>query len=143
MKKIATLTYLILGGLVLLVVGVSAGILLEKMALDPKLEKANTAIKAINSKLIPYITAFGAIQSISGRELTLNYSEETLTIKIRSDAKVLTIENKTDGTSAQKEIQMSDLNVGDYVNVNVNISQDNILEGSRVLVVPMINQLMK
>lgn len=124
-------------GLVFLVAGVFAGFLLEKNITEKDIEKANTTIKAFGSKLIPYVTAFGKIQSISGKDLTLNYNGDTVVIKIKDDAKVSIIETGDDNNTIQKEALFEDLKVGDSVSVNISISSDNAIEGSRVLIVPI------
>lgn len=137
-KKITILLLIILG-IVVLIAGIYAGILLEKQITGPKLEKAQNAIKTLSSKVIPSIIASGEVSKISGRNITLTQAGESLEIKIREDARIFssgaTLEEPG---NVPKEISLEEIKISDFLNVMIKISPDAGIEGFLLSVFPKI-----
>lgn len=133
-KKITAIILLVIGGIVILVVGVFSGILAERQITGPKLEKAKAALQIIGSKLVPSITVFGEVKNISGRDVVLEYVGESVTVKVKNDAQIVTLLKE----GGQREAKFEDLKIGDFVNVSLNITQDGEVEGSQVRIIELI-----
>lgn len=94
----------------------------------------NSVFKILNSKTIPFVTAYGDIVNIDGKNITISSKEDNLTVKIRDDAPVYSFESQV-----QKIIKVEDLRKGDKISVNLKISQDGQAEGlAIVLITPAV-----
>jgi len=131
-KKTIILVSLIMLGIVFLGVGYFAGVTLEKQKMVPELEKITKAAKilnAINSKVIPSPIAFGEITKISGRIVTLNYAGESLDISVKDNAQIYSF------SQGQKQIDFSQIKVGDWLNITIEVLPDGQVQGLSVAVV--------
>ena len=138
-KKTIILVSLIMLGIVFLGVGYFAGVTLEKQKNAPELEKIERATKilrAVNSRVIPSPVAFGEITNISGRVLTLAYAGESLDILIKENAQIYFLPQVTAGTQdtvKERNIDFSEIKVGDWSNITLEISPDGQVEGLSVI----------
>lgn len=127
----------ILMGLLALIVGIAAGFLIKGQMDTPKIEKADAVVKVMSSNLIPSLTVYGEVKEISGRNITLSYVGDTLTVPIKDDAKILAIQND-DPAGAAKEVTLGDVKVGDFLNITLVVSREGIVEGTQVLIIPFV-----
>ena len=135
---------LIVIGVVFFIVGGGLGLMYQKQkdaqSQLPQNNKKVAAVQTLSSKVIPSITAYGQISKIDGRNLTLAFGGDSLTIKIRDDALVY-MPSKTTSDSSGKQIitpqtqsKFSDIKTGDNVSVNVKLLSDGQLEGQIVII---------
>ena len=110
---------------VFLIAGFYASFLLQENRIMPGANTAENSLKILRSDLIPSIVAFGQIKNISGRTVTLSYDIDTLVIDLAPEAKVF--------ISGEKEMNFSDLKVGDYINISLKVYPDDTVKGSRIL----------
>jgi len=133
------LMLLIAIAIIFLILGGSLGIFYQqiKTAADLKNDSRILAIKELASSVVPSITAYGQVESIDGRDITLNFNGETMKIKIKDDAFVFipAMSANANGTaSAQKTAEFKDIKVGDNVNVNLKVAEDGQIEGQMVII---------
>ena len=131
---------LIIGMIIVLAVGFVAGILIQKQTTVPQLEKALKLIDLAESDIIQSITAGGEVTKISDRTITLTIGEESLAVPIAEDAEIISfIPPPIEGEPAQrKEINLTDIEVGSFLTVNLKILPDGGFEGTTVFVFPII-----
>ena len=85
----------IVAGLLVLGVGFLGGMLFNGVV-NPKTvtqpQDTSTAVpqivKDLSSKVIPSIAAYGKVAKINGKNITLSYQGDSVTILVRDDAKV-------------------------------------------------------
>jgi len=131
-KKLLIICWFTAGVLIIFILGCLAGIYLEKQKMVPELEKITKAAKilnAINSKVIPSPIAFGEITKISGRIVTLNYAGESLDISVKDNAQIYSF------SQGQKQIDFSQIKVGDWLNITIEVLPDGQVQGLSVAVV--------
>jgi len=134
MKKSPVIVYYIVAGICLFVIGGLVGFFIDQQMNAPRVGVADNALKALTSKVIPSITAFGQVQGVLSRTVTLSYAGDTLDIKIADDAKVSSV--NIGGNGGQKDITLGDVKVGDFVNITLQVSQDGSITGTKILVIP-------
>lgn len=126
-------------GLVIFIVGGGLGILYQSK--NPAQVVKIQAVQTLSSKVIPSITAFGQVSNIDGKNITLSFGGDSLTIKIRDDAQVYlpatstTDKNGKPVISPQQTAQFSDIKKGENVSVNLKLLPDGQLEGQLVIII--------
>ena len=122
------ITYIAIG-LVVFILGLGVGIVYQqaKMVLG---SKRNPVLEVLNSRTIPFVTAYGDIVDIRGKNIAINFEEDSLTVKIKDDAPVYSFES-----GVQKIIKVEDLKKGDKVSVNLKLSQDGQAEGLAIVLI--------
>ncbi len=123
----------IIGGVVLLALGCYLGIVIQ-------IQKTPKPLDLLLLDKILSITASGLITNISERTITLTQAEESLTIPIREDAKIVAyVTPETEGAPLErKEINLEDIEVGNYLSVSIKILPEGQLEGVDVTVLPVV-----
>jgi len=132
----------VVGGVLCLAIGGGLGYFyqLQNGTLPPAESKKVEAVNTLSSKVIPSITAFGQVTNISGRDITLTFGGDSLTIKIKEDAPIYlpaTATKDKDGnsvTSAQQTAKFSDIKVGDNASVNLKLLATGQIEGQLVII---------
>jgi len=142
------LTILIVVGIVAFVLGGGLGMFLQQQQATSMLKPENNpkikAVQLLSSKVVPSITAYGQVSNISGRNLTLTFGGDSLTVKIRDNATVfLPASTTTDSkgkqvTVPQKTVEFSEIKKGDNVSVNLTLSADGQMEGQMVVVLQAV-----
>ena len=131
----ANLTILILLGVILFLVGGGIGIFYQMQ----KDSSGDTVIKALSSKVIPSIVAYGQVTEINGRNITIFYSGETLTVPIAQDAQVSSFTQANGQTgSTQQQSSFNQIKKGDSINISIKVSSDGKLEGKMVIILPQV-----
>ena len=106
-------------------------------------------VKDLNSKVVPTISAYGSVTKVEGRNLTLTYQGDTLTLKITDDAKVYSIspvtppksgtgsnKNTSGAATPLKEVAFQNIAVGNNVSVRLRVLPDGQFEGFSVIISP-------
>jgi pectate lyase len=137
------LVILILIGAVIFVLGGGLGISYQSQKTAAELEKTQTLVKALSSKIISSIAVQGNVTAIDGKNITLNLEEENLTVSIKDDAKIYSFDFSVEEGKIpiQQELGLQDIKKGDRVNVGLKVSQDGQLEGVSVFVQPPPDKL--
>ena len=89
------------------------------------------AVQTLSSKVIPSITAYGQVSKIDGKNITLNYGGDSLTIKLRDDAQIFF---PSTATTPQKMAKFEDIKVGQNVSMNIKLLPDGQIEGQLVII---------
>jgi flagellar basal body-associated protein FliL len=139
-----SLTILIIVGVVIFLVGGGLGILYRTQNPSEKYQKLETAVATLSSKAVPSIAGYGQVTNIDGKNITLSYSEDSLTINISEKAVIYSFvasapakNGATSGT--QKEVEFNAIKKGDYVNIGLKLSPDGTLQGETVIILPVFN----
>lgn len=103
----------------------------QKIASQPDNTVKINAVKTLSSRVIPSITAYGAISNISGRNLTLTFGGESLTVKIKDDAQIFL---PSTATASQQTARFADIKKGDNASVNLKLLPDGQIEGDVVII---------
>lgn len=129
-------TFIIIG-VVTFVVGAGLGIFYQSQIDAPQLANF-TAIKAVfknlSSKAVPSILAYGQVTNIEGRNLTLSYSGDSVSIAISDSANINSFVKDSNGVPSQQKIDFSQIKNGDTLNISVKILPNGQLEGQSVII---------
>jgi hypothetical protein len=142
MKKYLLVLILVAAGLLLFVLGGSAGIIYTQKG--PQ-ETKTVTVNSLSSGVISSIVAYGQITNISGRNITLNNSGSNLVIPIATDAQIYAFATPTGKTAAttapvQQVVTFGDIKIWDKANVAVRLLPTGQLEGSSVIILPSAAQ---
>lgn len=142
MKPIS-IVLLLIAVLVIFVLGGGLGISYQTQKNSPLLEKAaqsEAVIKNLSSKTVLSIVAYGQVTNIQGRNITLLYAGDSLTVRIKEDSMIyslVTLPAAQKGAvvaSTQKQAEFKDIKKGDNLNVTLRLLPDGQLEGSTVMI---------
>ena len=101
------------------------------------------AIKQLSSKVVPSIVAYGKVSKIQGKNITLNFSGDSLTVLITDTAQIYSFASpanaNTTQSNSQQKINFSDIKVGDSLNIGLRVSPAGVLSGTAVMVLPSFN----
>jgi hypothetical protein len=103
--------------------------------------KTAEAVRALSSRAVPSIAAYGQVLDISGRNITLSYSDESLTFPVIDGADIISVTNSNasgsgvTASAAQKKVDFSSIKKGDTLSVNIKLLADGSLEGRSVIIV--------
>ena len=130
-KKIAVIVPIIAA----LIMGGAIGIYFQFQKDAPKLNIARNVIKSLSSKTVPSIVAFGKASKIEGRNITLDYNGDIITINISDDAQIYTSSSGTEQTATSLE----NIKIGDNLSVNLKVLPDGQLQGQSVIILNSSN----
>lgn len=131
------LAILIIVGVLVFLVGGGLGII----SVQPK-GFQKTKIEATNklaSRVISSIVAYGQIENIDGRNLTLSNFGDNLSILILDNAQVysFTTPSVKNATPSQQTVKFENIKIGDKVNVAVKLLPNGQMQGSSVIILPL------
>ncbi len=132
---------LVIAGVIIFILGGGAGVFYQTQQVqlnNPQNIAAEAALKALSSKVVPSIVAFGKVTSISGRNVTLNYAGENLTIKIDETAQISSFTAPSAGsktTASQGKAEFKDIKVGNTLSINLRLLADGALKGMSVVII--------
>ena len=97
--------------------------------------KMATLLKVVSSKVVP-LRASGTVTKIDGMNITLNSSGDNLIIPISSTAKFISFIGLTNtvGGNNHQTVELKDIKVGDHLDINLNLSSENKMEGQAVYI---------
>lgn len=133
MRK-TNLIIIIIAVLILVGLSLSFGIFLGRKVTLPEVQESGLK----PSKLISQATARGEVVGISERILTLAIQEETLTMPISQDAKIVGLQELAEGEKRrfeEKEIEFGAIKVGDVVTIELQ-PKEGKFEGAKVSIWP-------
>lgn len=125
-KKIAVIIPIIAA----LIMGGAIGIYFQFQKDAPKLNIARNVIKSLSSKVVPSIVAFGKVSKIDGRNITLDYNGDSITISIINDAQIY----GSSGQDGQTAESFENIKMGDNLSVNLKVLPDGQLQGQSIII---------
>lgn len=139
------LTILVIVGVIIFLVGGGLGVLYRTQNPSEKYRKLETAVATLSSKVVPSIAGYGQVTSIDGKNITLSYGGDSLTINISEKAVIYSFVASTTAkngatSGTQKEVEFSAIRKGDYVNIGLKLSPDGTLQGETVIILPVFNE---
>lgn len=140
MNKIFLVTLLAVLAIAIFVVGGGVGVFYQKsqqpLASLPA-EKTPNLINELKKSVVS-ITAYGQVSDIQGKSITLTNNNATLALPVAEDAQIYIFTPASGKTpAAQSSSSFDKIKKGDYVNVDIRFSQNNALEGSSVVILPI------
>jgi hypothetical protein len=134
MNKVTSIVLLVGAGILLLVFGVGLGVLYQNQQPLSQTEKAVEAVKFLSSKTVPSIVAYGQVTKIDGRNITLFYSGDSITINMDANSQVYLFVNDSTGKPVQKKVEFGEIKVGDNLNITLKLLVDGQLQGQSVFI---------
>ncbi len=134
-----SLIVLIIVVLAVFVLGGGVGIFFQTQKDAPLLKKAEemeAAVKKLSSKVIASTVAYGEVTKIEGRNITLKYGEETLTIKIKDNAPIYSFAQNKEKIPVQQAAKFEDIKTADNLNIALKLLSDGSLESQSVIILP-------
>jgi hypothetical protein len=125
---------LIVVALLFSAIGVGLGIIYQKQTDASQ----SAAITVLRSKVVPSVVAYGSVAKIEGNKIVLNNEGESAIFDIKKDASVslLVWEEGGTGTYTYKKAELSDIKVGDILNIVIKILPEGQLQGESVFINP-------
>jgi hypothetical protein len=133
-KKIAVIVPIIAA----LIMGGAIGIYFQFQKDAPKLNIARNVIKSLSSKTVPSIVAFGKASKIEGKNITLDYNGDNITIGISDDAQIYSSSNQNAG-AAPTAASFENIKIGDNLSINLKVLADGQLEGQSIIILNSTN----
>lgn len=138
MEKKNLITLVVVAVLALIVGGV-LGMSMQAQKDAPQIQKAEkfeSTIKSLSSKIVPSIMAYGQVSNINGRDLTIVYGTESLTINIKDDATIQSFVPPSNGSAPiQQKVEINALKNGDSVNIGLELVDGKLIGKSVVILV--------
>jgi hypothetical protein len=126
--------------LVIFLIGGGAGIMYQaqKSVLPQSASSQGTppVLKQLSSKVFPLITASGKVADVSGRNITVSFSGDSTTIKIKDGAPVYSFGIDSKGVSQQQLSDFSQIKKESNINISCKLLADGTLEGQAVVILP-------
>jgi hypothetical protein len=143
MNKSSLIVLSIIILLFVFVAGGGLGIFYQIQKTAPQIEKLQTletSVKALSSKVVSSINANGQVLSIDGRDITLFYEKEVLTISAKDDVEVFSftapnIDQKNASGSPMQKIDFSQIKKGDNLNVALEILSDGTIKIRSIIII--------
>ncbi|MDP3882990.1 MAG: hypothetical protein Q8Q48_02955 [Candidatus Staskawiczbacteria bacterium] len=133
----ANILILILIGAVLFVIGGGLGIFYQTQKDAPYLKKAST-IDVLGSKVIPSVVAYGRVTKIEGRNISLTYMGDSLTVQVKDGAQVSSfVSSSGSKTPVQTKASFNDIKIGNDINISVKVLTDGQLQGESVFILSL------
>jgi len=128
---------LIIVGVLLFLLGLIVGIIFQQQGgvQSVKIETANNLL----SKVVSSVTAYGKIENINGKIITLGNLGDSLAISLSENAPIYSFNidaDKPNSAPAQKTVNFEDIKVGDNVNVSVKSLPTGQLQGLSLVILP-------
>jgi hypothetical protein len=134
----SNLIILVIIGIVFFIVGGGLGIFYQTQKDASQINGAKS-IKALSSKVIPSIVAYGKVTDINGRDITIFYNGESLTIPVSQDAQVSSFSQANGQTgSTQQKTSFDQIKKGNYINISIKVLPDGNIEGNMVIILPQV-----
>ncbi len=133
---------LIILAVVIFALGAGAGVFYQMFKDAPKLDAADKMagiVKGFSSKMASSIVMYGTVSEVSGRNVTLAYAGDSITVAIPDSAKIYTFASASADskiTSTQLPAQFKDIKKGSNLNVNLKVFNDGKMEGQTVFIMP-------
>lgn len=129
MEKSISIVSLLIAVVIFFAVGFGAGF----YYLNQTSQGNSSLIKALASKVVPSIVAYGKVSKIAGKTISLTSGADSIDIVVQEEAPVNTYSQKD---NSYAKIKLTDIKVGDTLNVVMKITEENKLEGISVIKLP-------
>jgi hypothetical protein len=129
MNKVTSSILIAVAIILSIAVGLTAGIFYQSQKDASLNQKTASMLGAISSKAVSAIVTYGTVSNIEGRNITIDYLGDKMTIAIKNDAKIYTYEN-----SVKKEIQFQDVKNGDSINITTTATPSGEFQGNLVII---------
>jgi len=93
-----------------------------------------STLKALSSKNIASVIAYGQVTKIDSRDITISYLGDSMKIFIEDGCKVYLIGNSAGGPSEKKEISFEEIKIGNHLNITIKIMPDGQIIGQSILI---------
>lgn len=132
---------LIAAGFIIFAIGGGLGILYQSQA--PEIKRAidmAPAISVLSSKAVQSIVAYGQVEKIEVRNITLVYAGEKITIAVEDNAQIFSSIAQKDpktgnlATGNPQKAEFKDIKTGDMVSITLKILADGKIEGESVFI---------
>ena len=90
-------------------------------------------VNVLGSKTVPSIVAYGQVEKIEGKNITLTNMGDSITVKIKDNAQIISFLNRDDPI-ANKQANFSDIKKGDTLNITVKVLPNGSLEGETAII---------
>lgn len=91
-------------------------------------------LKNLNSKAVPSIIAYGQVTKIEGRNVTLSFNGDSVTVKVSDSASINSFVKDSAGATTQQKKDFSQIKNGDTLSINVKLLSDGNLQGESVII---------
>jgi hypothetical protein len=98
--------------------------------------KNTEIVKLLNSKVVSSIMAYGEVQSIDEKNITLSFSGENIVIKLADDVQILALSTGGDKKSNYQPYLLSQIKKNFNVTVDLKLSANGTLQGQVITVLP-------
>ena len=132
MNKITLIVSSIIIALVIFVAGGGLGVFYQAQKDAPQLEKTTAVLKNPSSKVISTATAYGKVEKIEGKNITLSYGGDSIVIGATDNTKVYSYSDK----SARQEVEYSTIKKGDNIDITIKILPDGGLNAEAIFILP-------
>lgn len=95
---------------------------------------SKNTLKALSSKSIASIIAYGQLTKIDGRDVTISYLGDSMNIFIEDGCKIYLIGESAGGQSEKKEISFEEIKIGNHLNITIKIMPDGQIIGQSILI---------
>jgi hypothetical protein len=126
--------FLIATAIIFMAVGGTFGIIFQSQKDQVLINKYTGVIKSAASKTVASILSYGQISDIQGRDVTLAFGGDYITVNIKQDANVYSYSSNS-ANAQKKQLNFSDLKKGDTVNISMTMSQEGKFTANSVMVV--------
>lgn len=143
------ISLLIIGAVSLFVLGGGVGVLYQTQkdapqiealqATELKLQKIELVTKSLASKTISLISAYGQVQNIDGKNITLSFSGDSITVGLADNVQVLAFVGDGKGKTSYQPYDFSQIKKGYTVSVNLKLLSDGTLQGQAIIIMPPSN----
>ena len=133
-KKIG-LPVLITGLVVVLIIGFTIGIFYQArkdVATAQQNQKVSQTAKVLTSDIVSVIALYGQVTAINGRDVTILYKGESLTVNIPANVSITLAQPK--GTNS-KVVDFSSIKKGNNLTIASKISEDGKITAQAVIIV--------
>ncbi len=134
MKKLVLIILFFLSLALFLASGIGFGIFYQQQKDLIGEKNSKDTLKALSSKNIASIIAYGQITKIDGRDLTISYLGDTMKILAEDGCKIYLIGESAGGQSEKKEINFEDIKVGNHLNITIKVMPDGQIIGQSILI---------
>lgn len=131
--------FCVAGVVVAFLLGGVAGVFYQTQATAGDLAKVQAArkiVQAFTSKVVPSIVAYGQVDKIEEKTITLKNGQETVAIKIGDTSPIYSL-SANQSVPTQTRVDFSKIKLGDSLNIAIAVSPDGQFEGTSVIILPI------
>jgi preprotein translocase subunit YajC len=122
----------ILAALAILLLGLLSGIFFFRQEAILQSQKMANILGTLNSQVVPTIISYGTVTAINGKEITIAFNSDLITIKMKDDAPVhLLYGNASEAEQQNKSLEA--VSVGDMLKVDIIVNADGSFEGKSII----------